>query len=222
MKTVYQKAFYNARLYKKISLPNFAKVLAVNKSFISRIENGKQKPSIDLIKKLERITSFSFWALAEGDFKLENQKKYEKISTTDFYTIKLNMNQMDVQERNYLSSKMNVEIRKMEKEIEKAKNKLSKNTQKYMLSKNELDILETEIEDLNNNLNHLIKTNAPAELINSQKNLLEKTESKLAEIKLKNKFISMVDLFLAQMMIEELEDKIKLREDKIKEIQAIV
>lgn len=68
---------------------DFAPILGVSRQFISKVENGKKQPSISLIKKLETATKLSVWALAKGDFDIQNQKNYLKIADQNFYDVSI-------------------------------------------------------------------------------------------------------------------------------------
>ena len=222
MTTIYQQAFRNARLLQKKSLSEFAPILAVNKSHISKIENGFKKPSIALMKRLEIITGLHFWALVAGDFAIENQQKYAKISIINYEDIKIDYHKLSESDKNYLCSRFEVEIRKFEKQIEKTKYKLAKQLKKLSLNKNVLAEMEQNIKSGKMNLEFLMQSDAPATLIAHQKSYVEKVEADLEAKKSKIGIRSGVEHILMQVMIEELEMKVKLREDKILKIKSTV
>lgn len=222
METIYQKAFRNARSNQNISLSRFAPVLGVSKQLLSRIENGLQKPSIDLIKKLEKLTNLSFWALVAGDFENQNQHTYVKLSNLNLNTMSINFSELDVAQRNYLNNKFDVEIKELKDQIAEAKSRLAKRLEKSTLSEGELGILEAEVQKTKATLDYLTNNNAPAEMIADQKARADKAEADLVDKKRKGGIISDEEAILEQVMIEELELKIKLREDKITEIKAVV
>lgn len=221
LETIYQKAFLNARLHQKKTLCSFANTLSVNKAYISRIENNKVKPSMALLRKLERVTGFSFWALAKGDFDILNQENYVKLSNLNFNNMTIKLSDMNATQRSYLQNKFDVEIKEVKDKIAEAKSNLAKKLEKSSLGEVELDALEAEVQSNQTTLDFLTSANASAEMIAAQKNRLTKAENDLAEKKRKGGMISDEDGYLEQVAIELLELGIKVREEKIAEIKAI-
>jgi transcriptional regulator with XRE-family HTH domain len=219
--SIYQNAFRNARFYKNISLRNFAPLLGVSKPLISRIENGLQTPSITLIKKLEQVTGFAFGALVLGDFLQENQNLYVKIIDQNLNTMTVNFSEISTNDRNFFLKKFEVEIEEIQEEISEAKSRLAKRIEKSTLSESELSVLEAEVQKAKTNLEFLKSSNAPAQMLTDQEGVLAKAEMDLADKKRKGGIISDKEAIAEQVVIEELEMRIKLREDKIAAIKAL-
>ena len=68
MINLYQRAFFNARHHYQESFRQFATRLGVAHSMIARIEQGKQTPSPQMIKRLEEATGCAFPDLVQGVF----------------------------------------------------------------------------------------------------------------------------------------------------------
>jgi transcriptional regulator with XRE-family HTH domain len=218
---MYDKAFKNARIFQKKSLQNFATPLNVSKQYIWKIEQGIKTPSLDLLKKLEAVTGFSVWALATGDFERENQHLYLKLSNQNFTTMPVNLNEYSVVDRNFFVKKLEVEIDEIREQTAQSKGALAKRLERSSLSEGELNNLEAEVEKAKAVLAHLTNTNAAASMVTDQRGAVAKAETELSERKRKGGIISDREAFLEELMIEELELKIKLREDKIAALKAI-
>jgi transcriptional regulator with XRE-family HTH domain len=222
MESVYQKAFRNARLYLKISLRNFAPQLGVDRAFISRIENDKQKPSMALLKKLETFTGFSFWALANGDFKAENQEKYIKLSSLNFDEMEIGLHELNPKQRNYLHSKLSVEIIELKDVLAEEKNKLAYRLEKSNLYKGELEYWETTLQKAQTALDFLTQSQAPEDMIVAQQKQVDKIAKTWENKKMNLGILGEDKVILEQIALQELEFKIKLRESKLEEIDKLV
>jgi transcriptional regulator with XRE-family HTH domain len=222
VKNIYQKAFRNARLYKNLSLLQIASLLGVSKQFVWKIETGLKTPNIYLIKKLEQVTGLSFWALVAGDFLQENQNKYVKISNQNFHTMTVNFSEISTNDRNFFLKKYEVEIEEIQEEISEAKGRLAKRIEKSALSEGELSSLDAEVQKAKTNLEFLKSSNAPSQMIADQQAVVVKAENELADKKRKGGIISDREAYAEEISIKEMEMRIKLREDEIVAIKAVV
>jgi len=214
MKTVYQNAFLNAQKYLKVSLTNFASKLETNKAFISRVENNKQKPSLKLIQKLEELTGFSFWALAAGDFKAENQYKYLRLKKSELIRSKTDFSKLSTNDRHFLYNKFSVEIEALLKKQKRLEQKLIATLEKRNFSKTALKASELALQKAQSNLDFLNSNNAPTHLIVEQEAKLKEIQNRLEEVKEKASTANEQKIILAQIQIEEIELKIRLRQEK--------
>ena len=217
----YPLAFQNARTYLQISLGTLAKELEVDKAFISRIENKKQKPSLSLIKKLEKRTGFSFWALVAGDFKEENQHRYRKVSLAHFKELTINLAKLTTKDQNYLKNKFTIDIQALERKLQRENAQLSARIKKGQEHSKELIQLESTVQTTQENLAFLLNNNAPAGFIAEQQEKLAKAQHTLTETKHKSEIISKRTIVLLQMEIEEIEERIKLRQKKIEMLENL-
>jgi len=221
MTTIYQDAFRNARFQMQISLNKLAAKLGVTKSLISRIENDQQKPSIALLKKLENVSGFSFWALVAGDFQTDNQHQYIKLSALNFKNKIIKLSTLSVEDQNYLRKKFEIEIQTLSEKLKKGKEKLRIYQKKVGTFKKELEPLEKQFQEIENNLAFLKNNNAPQSLLLAQQTQLNKAKIILEEKKRKKPLINSQAIILAQIAIEEIKLKIQLRQEKIAELKAL-
>jgi len=219
--TIYQRAFKNTRAFLKISLRRLSSFLEVDPAYISRIENGKQTPSLALIKKLENVTGLSFWALEKGDIDSENQYKYSKFSKINSNYMILDFKELSAADRTDVREKFNVKIKELDKKLNDAKDKLNARVEKSTLSEGELEKLEAVLQGAQANLNFLTTNNANADMVASQQVIVEEAEKDLRDTRRKSGILTDQELVDEQVEIKEIEASIKIRQDMIAEIDAI-
>jgi transcriptional regulator with XRE-family HTH domain len=220
---IYQKSFFNGRLYFKDSLRDFAFKLGINHSLLHRIEKGTQTPSYKLVEKLISLTGYELPELISGKFSKKSQ-----ITNSPTITLKLkkitemNFNEFTAQQRLYLHNKWSVEIKELKDDIIEAKLKLTKRIEKSHLAESEISFLKTELANSKYILTHLQNTGASESIIANQQALVTLNENRLAEKKSKSNILTDEEAVLEQAAIDELDWKIQYRETKIAQINAII
>jgi transcriptional regulator with XRE-family HTH domain len=220
---IYQKIFFNSRLHLKISLRNLASKLGVAHSLLSRIENGKQTPSLALVNKLTLLTGFTISDLASGNFAANKSWEARPTETLKFIKkMEANFSELTGSQRGYLRDKWSAEIKEFKDAKADANLKLNKRIEKSNLSEGEISVLVTEVEDSKSILTHLQNTGAADTIIAKQQAIVTLNENRLTEKKLKSGTLSDEEAVLEQVAIDELDWKIQYRETKIAQINAIV
>jgi len=132
------------------------------------------------------------------------------------------LSQMTQEQLKYLRQKWSSEITELVRETNRAQKRLNKRVEKQELDETELFLLSTDLESARTILNHLQNSGAAENIIAVQQEAVDKLNQKYLDESSGVSNMSAEEVQLQQLLIEEMQQKRVLRENRISELNSLI